>query len=96
MQYYEQAVALSAVSVKLLAEEGVLPLELGGWDLGFTARQSLQDLIYFVQGFLRFALRLIILYLPAGLLLFLLFYALWRGLLRPFWRRIRPRKRSQE
>ncbi len=95
MQYYEQAVALSAVSVKLLAEEGVLPLELGGWDLGFTARQSLQDLIYFVQGFLRFALRLIILYLPAGLLLFLLFYALWRSLLRPFWRRIRPRKRSQ-
>ncbi len=96
MQYYEQAVALSSVSVSLLAEEGVLPLELGGWELGTEARQSFQDLIYFLQGFLRFALRLIILYLPASLLLFGLFYALWRWVLRPLWQRIRPRRKDKE
>ncbi len=94
MQYYEQAVALSSIRISLLAAEGVLPLNISGWNLGVEARRALQDLIYFVQGFLRFALRLVILYLPAAFLIAALGYGLWRSIFSPlkkWWQRLRAK-----
>jgi len=92
IQYYEQAAALSSISIDLLAAEGVLPLEFGGWELGTQARRALQDLVDFLRGLAYFSVRLVIFYLPVLVLLALLSATLWRYLLRPVWRKIRPRR----
>ncbi len=77
IKYYDESVALSAVSVRLIAEETVQPVEIGGWKLEGTANDAIQDLIYFTQGFIQFLIRFVLYTLPALVLvaipLFLLF-----------------------
>lgn len=90
LQYYDQAVAMSAIDVTYLAEAGVLPLQIGGWELGTEARRSLQQLIYFVQDFLRLVIRFFLLYLPAIALSVLPLWLLWKiGWF--IWKKVRQR-----
>lgn len=63
MKYYEEAAALSAVSVRLIAEEAIQPLEIGGWKPQGAARDAIQRLIYFLQDFVDFAIRFFLYYL---------------------------------
>ena len=91
INYYEEAAALSAVSVHVSAEETLQPLEIAGWRPAGVARDALQALINFFQGFVNFLIWLIILILPAGLLLLGLLWVLWR-LFRFVWRRLFSRK----
>jgi len=91
INYYEEAAALSAVSVHVSAEETLQPLEIAGWRPVGVARDALQALINFFQGFVNFLIWLIILILPAGLLLLGLLWVLWR-LFRFVWRRLFSRK----
>ncbi len=63
MQYFEEAAALSAVSVRLIAEESIQPLEIGGWKPQGAARDAIQNLIYFLQDFVDFAIRFFLFYL---------------------------------
>ncbi len=93
MQYYEEAAALSAVNITIIAEEKVQPLEIGGWRLKGTTRDAVQALINFVQGFLRFLIWLVIVVLPIGAVILVLVWALWR-LFRFFWRLLFPRKKT--
>lgn len=95
MQYYEQAVALSSVNITLLAEEGVLPLEIGGWKLGRETRSAIQDLIYFLQGFLRFMIRFFIYFLPVMLFSLIPIYIII-VILRFIWRMIRGKDRLSD
>jgi hypothetical protein len=67
INYYEEAAALSAVSVRVSAEETLQPLEIAGWRPAGVARDALQALINFFQGFVTFLIWLVILILPAGL-----------------------------
>lgn len=90
INYYEEAAALSAVSVRITAEETLQPLEIAGWRPVGEARDSLQALINFLQGFVNFLIRLIILIIPAGLLILGLLWVLWR-LFRFVWRKLFPR-----
>jgi hypothetical protein len=69
IQYYEESAALSAISIRLIAEETVKPIEIGGWKLQGTANDALQDLIQFTQGFTRFLIRFVLLILPALILI---------------------------
>jgi hypothetical protein len=69
IQYYEESAALSAISIRLIAEETVKPIEIGGWKLQGTANDALQDLIQFTQGFTRFLIRFVLLTLPALILI---------------------------
>jgi hypothetical protein len=90
INYYEEAAALSAVSVRITAEETLQPLEIAGWRPVGVARDALQSLINFFQGFVNFLIWLIILIIPAGLLLMGLLWVVWR-IFRFVWRKLFPR-----
>ena len=90
IKYYEESAALSAINVRVIAEESVQPIEVGGWKITGTARNAFQTLIDFAQGFVRFLIWLIILIIPAGLLILFLLWVVWR-IFRLAWRRLFPR-----
>jgi hypothetical protein len=90
INYYEEAAALSAVSVHVSAEETLQPLEIAGWRPAGVARDALQALINFFQGFINFLIWLIILIIPAGLLILVLLWVVWR-IFRFAWRKLFPR-----
>ena len=90
INYYEEAAALSAVSVHVTAEETLQPLEIAGWRPVGVARDALQALINFFQGFVNFLIWLIILIIPAGLLLLGLLWVVLR-MFRFVWRKLFPR-----
>jgi DNA repair exonuclease SbcCD ATPase subunit len=60
MKYYEEAAALSAISVRILAEETVKPLVIGKWEPKGVALEAVQDLINFLKGFVDFLIRFVI------------------------------------
>ena len=91
IKYYDESVATSAISVRLVAEESIQPIQIGGWKPQGEARDALQALVRFFQGFVNFIIWLIILIIPAGTVIIALLALLWR-LLRWFWRRVFPRK----
>lgn len=91
INYYEQASALSAVSVRLVAEESIQPIEIAGWRPAGVARDALQSLINFFQGFVEFLIWLVIYILPVGVVVITVLAVLWR-LLRWFWVKLFPKK----
>jgi hypothetical protein len=91
IKYYDESVALSAVSIRLVAEETVKPIEIGGWKLKGTANDAVQDLILFTQGFTRFLIRFFLSFLPALILIAIPVYALFLGG-RAVYRRFRKSK----
>jgi hypothetical protein len=69
IKYYEESAALSAVSVRLIAEEGTQPIQVGPWKPAGAAKEAVQDLINFVQRFTEFLIRFVIFTLPALILI---------------------------
>jgi len=87
IKYLEESAALSAISIRLVAEEKVKPIEIGGWKLQGTVNDAVQDLIRFTQGFTRFLIRFFLTYLPALILIAIPAYGFFlggRGLYRRF------------
>ncbi|MBV6449293.1 MAG: hypothetical protein MHPDNHAH_00003 [Anaerolineales bacterium] len=95
IKYYDESVALSAVSVRLIAEETVQPVEVGGWKLEGAANDAIQDLIYFTQGFTRFLIRFVLYTLPALILVAIPLYLLFLGG-RGIYRRLKKSKVATE
>ncbi|NWG34807.1 MAG: DUF4349 domain-containing protein [Chloroflexi bacterium] len=98
IKYLEESAALSAISIRLVAEEKVKPIEIGGWKLQGTANDAVQDLIRFTQGFTRFLIRLFLTYLPALILIAIPAYGAFlggRALLRRF-RKAKPVVEAKE
>lgn len=91
INYYDQAAALSAVSVRLIAEETIQPIQIAGWQPQGEVRDAVQALINFFQGFVTFLIWLVILIIPVAAILIVLLALLWR-LLRWFWRKVFPKK----
>jgi hypothetical protein len=79
IQYYDEAVAMSSISIQLIAEESTQPIEIGPWTPSGAAREAIQDLILFFQNFVDTLIRFVLLTLPALILiaipLFLIFLA---------------------
>lgn len=73
MKYYEESAALSAISVRLIAEETIEPIEVLGWKPEGTLRDAVQDLIYFWQDFVDFLIVFVVNWLPKLLTIFLVF-----------------------
>ena len=77
IKYYEESAALSAISVRLIAEAGTQPIEVGPWKPTGAAKNAIQDLIYFFQNFVEFLIRFVLYNLPAliliGIPLFIVF-----------------------
>jgi hypothetical protein len=69
IQYYDESVATSSISVRLIAEEGTQPIEIGPWTPEGAAKEAIEDLIFFFQRFVEFLIRFVLLTLPALLLI---------------------------
>jgi hypothetical protein len=90
IKYTEQSAALSAISVTIIAEETVKPIEVGPWKLEGTANEAVESLIKFWQGFAELMVTLLLFTLPAlvtiaipFVLLFLLIRWIVRRLRKP-------------
>jgi hypothetical protein len=94
MQYFEQAAALSAISIRLIAEVTVKPIEIGPWKPQGVAAEAIQDLIEFFKGFVEFIIRLVLFILPVLFLIFSPFYLAFLGI-RAWWRRRKARRAAQ-
>jgi len=79
IKYYEESAALSAISVRLIAEEGTQPIEVGPWKPEGAAKDAIQDLIFFFQGFVDFLIRFVLLTLPALVLIAIPLFLLYLG-----------------
>jgi len=64
IKYYEESASLSAISVRIVAEETVKPIEIGRWKPEGVARDAIQSLIYFWQDFVNFLIRFFLYTLP--------------------------------
>lgn len=91
MKYYRESVALSAISVELIATEEVEPLTIGNWRPVGVARDALQALINAVQFFINVAIWVVIFVLPVLLLIYVILVLPLRAL----WRLVRRRKKTQ-
>jgi Domain of unknown function (DUF4349) len=79
MKYYEESAALSAISIRLVAEETIQPIAIGGWELQGTANEAVIDLIEFTQGFTQFLIRFVLYILPALILIAIPLYIAFIG-----------------
>jgi hypothetical protein len=73
MKYFEESAALSAVTVRLVAEETVQPIEVLGWKPEGTLRDAVQNLVYFWQDFVDFLIWFVVNFLPKLLTVGLIF-----------------------
>lgn len=69
MQYYEQSADFSAISARLIAEESIQPIQVGGWKPQGEVRDAIQRLINFLQDFVDFLIWAVLYYLPVLLLI---------------------------
>ena len=70
MQYYEQSSSYSLINVTLIAEETIKPIEIGGWKPQGVARDAIQALVRFLQGFVNFVIWFVLLVLPVIIVIF--------------------------
>jgi len=95
IKYYEESAALSAISVRLIAEAGTQPIAVGPWKPTGAAKDAVQDLIYFFQNFVEFLIRFVLYNLPALILIGIPLYLVFLGG-RAIYRRFRKSKAVAE
>lgn len=64
MKYYKDSSAFSLISVTLIAEKTIQPIEVGTWKPVGVARDAIQALVNFLKGFVNFIIWLVLLVLP--------------------------------
>jgi hypothetical protein len=91
IKYLEESAALSAISVRLIAEEGTQPIQVGPWRPAGAAKEAIQRLIVFFQSFVEFLITFVLYVLPALILIAIpLFLVYLAG--RAIYRRFRKTK----
>jgi hypothetical protein len=95
IKYLEESAALSAISVRLIAEAGTQPIEVGPWRPEGAAKEAIQDLIFFFQNFVEFLIRFVLLVLPALILIAIPLYLVYLAG-RAVYRRSRKSKAVEE
>lgn len=95
MKYYEEAAALSAITIRIIAEEKDQPIVIGKWEPKGIAREAIQDLIYFFQDFVNFVIRFVIYTLPVWIIIGIPLYLIFIGL-RAIIRKLRGNKKKAE
>lgn len=93
MKYYEEAAALSAITVTIIAEEKDQPIEIGGWEPQGVAKDAVQDLIYFYQDFVNFVIRFVIYTLPVWITVGIPLYVIFLGA-RALFRKLRGNRKK--
>lgn len=77
IKYYEEAAAMSAISVAIQAEAAVQPLSIGGWQPVGVARDAVQAMVNTMKVLANAAIWLILFALPVGLVIFIPLRLLW-------------------
>lgn len=95
IKYYEEAAALSAVSVRLIAEETIQPVTIGKWEPKGVALEAIQDLLDFWKNFVDFMIRFVIYNLPVLITIGIPFYLAFLGI-RWIFRKMRGNKKKVE
>lgn len=95
IKYYEEAAALSAISIRLIAEETIKPVTIGKWEPKGVALEAVQDLLDFWKGFVDFLIRFILLILPVLITIAIPFYVAFL-VLRWIFRKMRGNKKQAE
>jgi len=82
MKYYEEASALSAISIELIPNIATQPIEVGGWKPEGVAKQAIEDTIRFLQnaadGLIYFGIARLPFLLLIGLPAFFIGRAVWK------------------
>ncbi len=91
IKYYEESAAMSAISVHVIAEATIQPIVIAGWKPAGVARDAIQDLINFSQGFANWLIRFLLFTLPALIMIAIPFYLIFLGV-RAIFRRFRKPK----
>ncbi|HEX9333857.1 MAG TPA: hypothetical protein VF896_18335, partial [Anaerolineales bacterium] len=76
-KYLEESAALSAISVRLIAEESTQPIEVGPWKPQGAARDAIQNLVIFFQNFVDFLISFALYILPALVLIIIPLYIIY-------------------
>jgi hypothetical protein len=95
IKYYDEAAALSAITIRVVAEETIKPLVIGKWEPKGVALEAVQDLIDFYQGFTEFLIRFTILIVPVTLTIGFFLYLVFLGA-RGLFRKMRSSKPKKE
>jgi hypothetical protein len=70
MKYITETTSTSAINVTLIAEDTIKPISIGGWKPQGVARDAIQALVKFLQGFVNFVIYLVLLVLPILIVVF--------------------------
>ncbi|GAB4397485.1 MAG: hypothetical protein OHK0052_19810 [Anaerolineales bacterium] len=93
MKYYEQAAALSAISIELIADAATQPITIGGWQPQGVARDAVQALVRTLQDAVDSLIWLTLYWLPSLLVWLLpLLLVLWG--VRRWWMRRKARQQA--
>ena len=95
IKYYDEAAALSSITIRIVAEETIKPLVIGKWEPKGVALEAVQDLIDFYQGFTEFLIRFTILIVPVTLTIGFFLYLVFLGA-RGLFRKMRGSKPKKE
>ena len=79
IKYYEESAALSAISVRLIAEESSQPITVGPWTPGGAVKEAIENLIRFAQNFVDFLIYFVLSILPALILMGIPLYLVYLG-----------------
>jgi hypothetical protein len=94
MKYIEETTSTSAINVTLIAEKTIQPIEIGGWKPQGVARDAVQALVKFLQGFVNFVIYFVLLVLPILIVVFVPIGLIIWGILALV-RRSKSRKAAQ-
>jgi len=95
IKYDEEASQLSAITIHVVAEQTIKPIEVGGWKPQGVARDAIQNLVYFWQGFVSFLIWFFLYLLPVLITIAIPFFVLFL-ILRWLFRLIFKRKPKAE
>ena len=95
IKYYDEAAALSSITVRIIAEETIQPIVIGKWEPKGVALEAIQDLVYFYQDFVSFIIRFVIYILPVLITIGIPLYLIFIGA-RALFRKMRGNKAKKE
>ncbi|HEY9153120.1 MAG TPA: DUF4349 domain-containing protein, partial [Anaerolineales bacterium] len=95
IKYDQEAAQMSAITVHVVAEQTIQPIQVGGWKPQGVARDAIQNLIYFWQGFVNFLINFFLFVLPVLITIAIPFFILFL-ILRWLFRLIFKRKPKAE
>jgi len=95
MKYYEQSAAMSLISVELVADKAIQPIEIGGWKPAGVVKEAIEALVRAMQGLVNALIWIVLFLLPILLVLFVIF-VLPPVLIIRAWMKRRKNRKPQE